>query len=104
MAGPSNGNRLAPLYTSPEELLLKTPDFNRKMWADRLDGYFGSIYRYYDAHFNGRNPYQECISVNLQRVQKMIDRRNFKSLKLRPHAVKAEDLRRQLDATPPRAA
>lgn len=104
MAGTPNGNRLNPLYSSPEELLRKTPDFNRKLWEDRLDGYFGGIYRHLEGHFNGRNPYVECIRLNLQRAQKMIDRNNFKGLKLRPHAIGARELQHELDAAPPRAA
>jgi hypothetical protein len=104
MAGDPHGNRLTPLYTSPEELLNKTPDFNRKMWEDRLDGYFGGIYQHLEAHFEGRNPYLDCIRANLKRVQKMIDRGNFKGLTLRPHPISAKDLRQQLDAAPPRSA
>ena len=104
MAGPPNGNRLNPLYGSPEELLRKTPDFNRKLWADRLDGYFGSIHHCLETHFDGRNPYVDCIKENLQRVQKMIDRDNFSGLTLRPQAIGAEELQQELDASPPRAA
>ncbi|MFX8000748.1 hypothetical protein ABTK84_19880, partial [Acinetobacter baumannii] len=69
MAGEPNGNRLNPLYRSPQELLRKTPDFNQRLWSDRLDGYFEGIYRSLEAHFGGCNPYVDCISFNLERVQ-----------------------------------
>jgi hypothetical protein len=104
LAGKPASKDRTPLYHSPQELLQKTPAFNRQLWEERLDGYFGGLYRHLEAHFQGCNPYVDCIRFNLRRVQRMIDRRSFKGLTLRPQAIGAEELRRQLDAAPPRAA
>ena len=94
LAGVPRPGHAQPVYPSVQDLLYKTPDFNRKLWDERLDGYFGSVYRHLEAHFGGRDPYVESIELNLARVRAMIAQRSFKAMRLRPHAVGARELRR----------
>lgn len=82
------------IYRSPRDLLEKTPEFNRKLWEERLDGYFGSVYRYFEPHFGGRNPYVEQIQAHLARIGGLIRRKRLSELRLRPQAIGAAQLRR----------
>lgn len=81
------------LYHSPRELLEKTPDFNRKLWVERLDGYFESCHRYFEVHFGGRNPYAEAIRAHLERIEKMNRSHRYSALTMRPRAIGAKELR-----------
>ncbi|HUP91674.1 MAG TPA: hypothetical protein VM074_05450 [Solimonas sp.] len=90
------------IYASARDLLEKTPEFNRKLWEERLDGYFGSVYRYMEPHFGGRNPYVEQIRAHLARVVKLIKSRRLGELRLKPQVVGARELRKLLGIQPPR--
>ncbi|MBL6749967.1 MAG: HD domain-containing protein [Nevskia sp.] len=93
LAGEPRPGLPAPVYRSARELLAKTPDFNRKLWQERLDGYFGGVHRYLNIHFGGRNPYTESVDANIARVQDMIDHGSFDGLRLRPRIIGAAELR-----------
>lgn len=86
------------MYASPQELLLKTPDFNRKLWAERLDGYFEGCHRYLDRHFGGRNPYLEAIDAHMAQITRLNRTRRYGELRQRPHAIGRQQLRTQLKA------
>lgn len=93
LAGSARPGQAQPYYGSVEDLLYKTPEFNHKLWQERLDGYFGGVYRHLETHFGGRDPYIGNIQLNLERVRAMIAQRSFKALKLRPRAIAARELR-----------
>jgi hypothetical protein len=93
MSGTASGQ---PAYETPEHLLMGTPEFNHKLWQERLDGYFGSVHRYLDAHFNGINPYRLSIDANMARIQEMINSGSFAGLTRRPQVIGAHQLRRIL--------
>lgn len=100
LAGEQREGTVAPVYHSVDELLKRTPEYNQKLWQERLDGYFGGAHHYLEAHFGGRNPYRESVLANLQRIGAMIEGGSFAGLTLRPHAVGADELRAILSAMP----
>ena len=83
-------------YPDAPTLLRKTPEFNRSMWKERLDGYFGSVHRFMKAHFGGRDPYQSQISEHLDRVAKLSRNNQLHKLSRRPVAINAVVLKRLL--------
>lgn len=89
-------------YSSADDLLHKTREFNERLWAERLDGYFGGIHRFLDAHFDGPNPYVAAIREHLARVDRLSRKGDFRELKRRPLAINAERLRRILASSPQR--
>ena len=93
LAGEHREGGPAPVYHSVDELLSRTPDYNHKLWEERLDGYFGGAHHYLEAHFGGRNPYRESVIANLARIGTMIEDGSFDGLRLRPHVVGASELR-----------
>lgn len=84
------------VYRSAQDLLEKTVDFNRKLWEERLDGYFQGIHRYLDAHFGGPNPYVGTVREHLSRIDRLVRERRLDELRQRPVAIGAEHLRRIL--------
>ena len=100
LAGPRRPGGPVPLYADRSELMRGTPEFNARLWSDRLDGYFGGIHRHLGTHFEGRfgghNPYRDCIDDNLQRIGQAIRSSRFDDLCLRPRAVDAAWMRRSL--------
>lgn len=92
------------VYRSPEDLLAKTVDFNRKLWQERLDAYFQSVHRYLDAHFGGRNPYVEQIHAHLVRIDCLVRENRLDALRLRPVAIGAQALRKILSVRQPERA
>ena len=82
------------LYSSREDLLLRTPEFHDKIWKDRLDGYFESVYRYAAIHFGGRNLYMEVIEGHMQRLREVLQaNRIHDGLRRRAKCVNAGPLR-----------
>lgn len=70
------------IYSSPEDLLRKTPAFYDKMVKKRLDIEFDRGYRYLEILFNGENPYLQAIDRNMGYLQRLLDD-NELSVKLR---------------------
>lgn len=96
LAGKPKNNGLTPMYATPKDLLQKTPDFNKKLWDERLDGYFQGCYHYMDKHFGGSNPYIDQIHGHIERVSRMNKTRRYSELKLRPKAISGVELRSML--------
>ncbi|MES0872813.1 hypothetical protein [Sinimarinibacterium thermocellulolyticum] len=84
------------VYRSAEDLLAKTAEFNRRLWAERLDGYFGGVHRFLDAHFGGPNPYVATIRAHLARIEALSRQNRYGELRRRPQPINAERLRRIL--------
>ncbi|MGB0721383.1 MAG: hypothetical protein ACPGU7_03200 [Gammaproteobacteria bacterium] len=80
MKGPDG----APLYRSPTDLLEKTPGFAHGECARRLNGHFGSIHECVRTLFNGAHPYIDSIRANIEYVEKMVARGDFKNLRRQP--------------------
>lgn len=94
LAGAPGTNRVTPRYATVEALLENTPDFNRHLWEDRLDGYFGSVHRYMESHFGGRNPYAEQIQRHIAHVAELGRKRQLDRLSKRPQCIDAVALRK----------
>jgi len=60
-------------YSSADDLLRQTPEFIRHALVDRLGTLFGGAYRYFDAHFGGKNLYVEAIEHNRQQLKLMLE-------------------------------
>lgn len=100
LAGAAQPGGPTPLYADVDTLMRGTPQFNARIWQERLDGYFGGIHRYFSVHFGDRlgapNPYTNAIHDNLQRIKRAIRSGHFDELRLRPRAVDAAWMRRLL--------
>ena len=92
LAGEGRGGK-APIYTSPEQLLRQTPEFNEKMRVERLDGYFQSVHRYMGEHFGGRDFYSESIEGHLARVRGLIEQDALDELRMKPKAIRAAEVK-----------
>jgi len=101
LAGPARAGQRAPVYASAEDLLRKTPEFNRKLWEERLDGYFGGVHRHVRAHFGGDDPYAAWIEAHLARIRELIARGALDELRLKPRAIGAAALRKILSRRSP---
>lgn len=93
LAGEAGTGDREPVYGSPEQLLRGTADFNRKMWEERLDGYFGGVHRYMGAHFDGPDLYTQSIREHLSRVRTLVEQDALDQLRLKPRAIRAEEMR-----------
>src|SRR5204862_5530174 len=51
-------------YSSPEDLIIKTPGFYEYVARSRIDKKLGGVDRYAEAHFDGASPYQTEIDRN----------------------------------------
>ena len=82
-----------PVYSSPEDLLRKTPGFAKKIFEDRLDGYFEGGYRYFETHFGGKNPYLAQIREHLSFIGGVIAKNDLEALRREPVRIDAATLR-----------
>lgn len=96
LAGAPKPGGPAPIYASARDLLEKTVSFNRQLWAERLDGYFGGVHRYLNAHFGGPDPYTATIEAHLARIDRLVRTNRLEELQRRPVAINRERLRRIL--------
>jgi len=71
------------LYESAVDLLRKTPKFVNSVIEQRLQGYFGSAYRFAEAHFGGSNLYMEALLANRHRLERALAMRDADALLLR---------------------
>ena len=74
------------IYSSPEELLLKTPAFYEHLVKDRLENEFAHAYRYLELHFRGQDPYMTAVQANIHQLQHLITRGDLGSLRRRPRS------------------
>ena len=93
LAGAAQAGRTQPVYFSREELLRKTPQFCRSLWNERLEGYFGAVYRYAAAHFGGRNLYLEAIEGHLRHLEQVLEAKDGRALRRRAQCINAGPLR-----------
>ena len=93
LAGPARAGAAPPAYGSPEQLLRDTPAFQRRMWEERLDGYFGGVHRYMGAYFDGDDLYGASIRGHLARVEALAAQDALDQLRLKPRAIRAAEMR-----------
>jgi hypothetical protein len=84
----------APVYSSPEDLLRKTPDFAKKLFHDRLDGHFEGAYHYIETYFGGQNPYLAEIRKHLDFIRMLVDEGQLDRLRRQPERIDAPELRK----------
>ncbi len=80
-------NRTSALFTSPTDLLNKTPDFYRCSVLKRLKYHFDDAFEYASVYFNGVNPYMDFIHRNIHHLEILNQRQNHSKLKRRPPAT-----------------
>ena len=80
----SGADGLKVTYGSGLDVLRQTPEFIEETIRVRLDGEFGSAYRYYEVLFGGRNPYLEAIEGNLQYVRRVLAAQRWSMLRREP--------------------
>ena len=93
LAGEGRPGGPKPIYSSPDDLLRKTPEFARKLFNDRLDGYFEGAYRYIEDHFGGQNPYLAEIRRHIDFIRQAVEQGSLASLRRQPESVNAHHLR-----------
>jgi len=78
-------------YTSPEDLIYKTPGFYEYVARERILKKLGAADRYAEAHFDGPSLYQSEIDANMSYLKEAIEsadlgrlRRTCYSLSARP--------------------
>jgi hypothetical protein len=93
LAGQPQPGKPAPIYSSPEDLLRKTPEFAARIFKDRLDGYFEGAYRYIENHFGGQNPYLAEIRRHVDYIKRVVDGGDMTLLRRQPESINAHALR-----------
>ena len=93
LAGTEPTGGVKPIYHSALELMEKSPEFNKKLWEERLDGYFGKCYRYLEGHFGGENLYVSAIEQHMRRLVEMLREGRIMELRRQPQAINASALR-----------
>jgi hypothetical protein len=83
----SQGNNL---FVSAQDLLSKTPWFYRNCVMKRLDRSFKRAFNYAGVHFDGTNPYIECIDRNIQHLEVLNEHNDYSGLNRRlPHVTES---------------
>jgi len=72
------------LFTSPEDLLAKTPVFYNSEVKSRINVLFQQVYKYAEAHFGGDNLYIKYLEKNIQHIETLIDSGKLESLSRLP--------------------
>lgn len=68
-------------YSSPEDLIYKTPGFYEYVARDRINRKLGAADRYAEAHFDGPSPYQSEIDSNMHYLRDAIENGDLNRLR-----------------------
>ena len=68
-------------YSSPDDLMLKTPGFYQYVARQRIEKKLGSADRFAEAHFDGPSLYQAEIDRNMQFLKEAIEQADLKRLR-----------------------
>ena len=68
-------------YSSPEDLIIKTPGFYEYVARARIEKKLGGVDRYAEAHFGGGNLYQLEIERNMNYLRDTIEQGKFDRLR-----------------------
>ncbi len=74
-----NGDREV-IFSSAEELLIRTPDFYQHDVLRRLSHYFKNVFHYAQLHFDGANLYMQAVQKNIRHIEKLINNNQLNSL------------------------
>lgn len=74
-------------YSSPTDLVIKTPGFYQYLARPRIEKRFGNVDRYAEAHFGGANLYQQEIARNMDYLHATIERGDFERLRRVAHSM-----------------
>ncbi|HEU5398167.1 MAG TPA: hypothetical protein VFV77_02715 [Gammaproteobacteria bacterium] len=84
------------LYSSPQDLLQKTPGFYAKVISDRLEGTFAGAHAYAANHFGGQSLYMESVRNNMRYLDQVIRHNDWSLLRRRPPCFTAEHVPNQV--------
>jgi hypothetical protein len=73
--------RVVVRYSSPEDLIYKTPGFYEYVARDRINRKLGAADRYAEAHFDGPSPYQSEIDGNMSYLRQAIESSDLNRLR-----------------------
>jgi len=68
-------------YSSPEDLIYKTPGFYEYVARDRINRKLGAADRWAEAHFDGPNLYQSEIDSNMSYLREAIESADLNRLR-----------------------
>ena len=68
-------------YSSPEDLIYKTPGFYEYVARDRINRKLGAADRYAEAHFDGPSLYQSEIDSNMSYLREAIENADLNRLR-----------------------
>ena len=84
--------RMVVLYSSPRDLLQKTPNFYAATLDTRLDGTFAGAHAYAARHFGGQSLYMEAVRHNMQHLKQVIEHNDWSLLRRHPASITADYL------------
>jgi hypothetical protein len=73
--------RVVVRYSSPEDLIYKTPGFYEYVARDRINRKLGAADRYAEAHFDGPSLYQSEIDANMGYLRQAIESADLNRLR-----------------------
>ena len=68
-------------YTSPEDLIIKTPGFYEYVARTRIREKLGGVDRYAEAHFGDADPYTTEINRNIDHLRSILETADFSRLR-----------------------
>lgn len=80
-------------YTSPEDLIVKTPGFYEYVARQRIQKKLGAADRYAAAHFDGPSLYQSEIDRNMDFLRETIEAADFERLRRGCYSLSRVDQR-----------
>ncbi len=78
-------------YSSPEDLMLKTPGFYEYVARQRIEKKLGGVDRYAESHFDGPSLYQSEIDRNMQFLKDAIQQADLKRLRRFCYSLSRKD-------------
>ena len=79
------------LYSSPRDLLQKTPGFYARTLSDRLEGIFAGAHSYAGKHFGGQSLYMEALRANMAHLEQVIEHNDWGLLRRHPPVCDVSD-------------
>lgn len=71
-------------YKSGKDLLAKTPIFYQQVMRDRLASKFNRVYRYMEVLYDGKNPYIDAITNNINHLVRILETGDWSLLRREP--------------------
>ena len=71
-------------YKSGNDLLAKTPIFYQQVMRDRLSSKFNRVYRYMEVLYDGKNPYIDAITNNINHLVRILETGDWSLLRREP--------------------